>query len=243
MASSDTAAGRLHQLLQFVGDPRRREVPLRVTLGALYDLDPNDRQDVLRFVVAAIDLPAQAEASVRALPNQDHDLLLRWVDPVRAAMNVIHQIDQATVSVAAHYNEAHLYALEVAADQVARNHPSAVLPDDALSTANERVAELLDALDQLDDGDVRALLVRHASALQHALRLYRVTGADDVRDALVDAALAVDAVGRRDVDDAENAAAKSFAGVIALVANGLTIAGVAYQLAPAINAAIRLING
>lgn len=242
MATSETAAGRLHQLLSYVSEPVRRDVPLRVTLAGLYDLDANDRQDVLRCVVAAIDLPAEAEASVRALPNHDHDLLLRWVTPVQAAMNVVHQIDSSTASVAAHYNLTHLYALEMVADQVARNIPSPVLSEDTLTTANGQISELLETLEAIDDELARALLVRHASALQRALRLYRVTGADGVHEALFDAAFAVGYVQQRDARAPTRTAAQTFGALIAFIADGLTIAGVAYQLAPAINAAIGLIG-
>jgi len=240
MASEDTTAGRLHQIL----------VNLRVTSASplveawsnVLGVDVKDRAAILRGISLVVAMPDAIEETVRSLPDVNHDLLLRWRPKVSHAMGIAHHLEQQATQLTAQYDDATLLSLEHAADTIARVRPTLHLEPDRAVTADDKISELLDALESLDATDeVRQMLVRHALRLQGALRLYRVSGPEAVKDALVDAtaALAVATTGQDD----DRPAVRLFGGLIGYVADSLQIVTSVTVLYPQIEHLVRHITG
>ncbi|WP_273652987.1 hypothetical protein [Cellulomonas fimi] len=240
MAREDTPAGRLHALL--VEMRGRSNTQLRGAWAPIFRCEPADTSALVQGVVAVLALPDETEAAVRRLPNVDHDLLLGWRARVDAAMSIAHQLETTVENFKAQYTEVDTMLLQVVADQLDRNEPPVHMEADAVAQAADLVGQLLDALEAIDDEDARGLLVRHALRLQAALRLFKVSGAEGVREALLDSVAALSAVsnGRPEAD--ERKGVRKYWELIAFVANAFTIAGTAYQLAPGVASVVKAIT-
>lgn len=180
----DNPAGRLHQLLTVMkAAPQNQQ--LRIAWQAALGNMAEDTPTMLEAIAAAQRLPAAARDALLAVPDERHELHLRWWEPVRGAMGIAHQLETATSAFTSHYNEAHLQSLETCADILERRGTSPRLDRDGLTEALALVGEVLDLL-RLDSElspDTRDVLVRHAAVLQLALQMADVTGAEGVRDA------------------------------------------------------------
>lgn len=220
MSSEDTVAGRLHAVLL---DLRSwNNTSLGVAWAEVLGVDRADHATLLHGISLVLAMPEQVESTLRGLPDANHDLLLRWKTKVAAGLAHAHQLETATSSLTAQYDDATLLSLEHAADTIARAREPLHLEAERAATAEKMVVELLDALEGLDAPDVvRDMLVRHALRLQNALRLYRVSGPEAVKEALVDAtaALAVATTGETD----DRPAVHRFGAVLGYVADSLSV--------------------
>jgi hypothetical protein len=240
MAREDTPAGRLHAfLIEMRG---HSNVQLRAVWAPVLGCEPADTSALIRGVVALLALPGETEAAVRRLPNVDHELLLGWRPRVDAAMRIAHQLETTVENFKGQYTDVDTMLLQVVADQLDRNEPPVHMEADAVAQATELVRQLLDALEDIEDDEARGLLIRHALRMQAALRLFRVSGAEGVREAFLDSVAALSAVsnGRPEAD--ERKGVRKYWELVAFVANAFTIAGTAYQLAPGIAAVVKAIT-
>jgi hypothetical protein len=116
-------------------------------------------------------------------------LLLAWVPAVSSAMGSAHLLDQGVDVVNGHVGPTHFQSLEIAARDLHRHAPRPQISEAKRDEALELVAGLLATLQGSDDLDPasRAMLIRHAAALQYALNLAWVTGPEGVEDALAGA--------------------------------------------------------
>lgn len=238
MVSQETVAGRLHGVLTDLSQVRNAS--LAEAWARVLGADVTDRPAILRGIGVVATMPEAVEQSVLALPDATHELLLRWKPAVHAAMSVAHRLDSSANDMVANYNDATLLALEMVDDQVLRAHPHTHLEQDTIDRALERTSELLDALEGLDaSAEVRSMLVRHALRLQEALRMYRLTGAQGVEDALADAAAVLAVTQKR---AGGHPAWQAFAGVVGFVADALQIVSAVALLGPDIEQFVRLLG-
>ncbi len=180
----DNPAGQLHHLLTVMKTAPQNHQLRGAWQAALGNLT-EDTPTMLEAIAAAQRLPAAARDTLLAVPDERHELHLRWWEPVKGAMSIAHQLETATSAFTSHYNDAHLQSLETCADILERRGMSPRLDHDGLTEALALVGEVLDLL-RLDsdlEPDTRQVLVRHAAALQLALQMADVTGAEGVRDA------------------------------------------------------------
>lgn len=239
MAFEDTSAGRLHEIFRRL--QRHANQPLRQTWATEFGVDVEDRAGILTGIATVLALPGTVEQEVRALHNQNHELLMRWEPAVSAAFSIAHQLEQSTGQLAGQVNTTTLLSLETVADVLERNGQATYMERDAIDEANAKVVELLDALGGLDASDeIKAMLIRHAVRLQAALRLYNVTGAEGVREALVDAAAAV-AAARTGPDD-KRSGVRKFVDLIAFVSDSLQIVASTALVTPGVSEIIHQIT-
>ncbi|WP_163544609.1 hypothetical protein [Occultella kanbiaonis] len=234
MSSSDTAAGRLHQILLALRQSAQNR-QLRTAWGQALAISPTDQQALFVAVANVMSLPDEAERTIRDLPDQNHELLLRWRPAVDQAMSIAHQFEGATANFTAHYSEAHLFSLEHGADLVARYQtttPELVADGAQVASAISLVHDLLETLATSNlEPFVKETLVRHATAMATALQLVRVTGPQGIRAAAIDAASALKLFTDEHPEKDTRAPIRRFLEVLSAVANTVTIAAGGLQLA------------
>ena len=64
--------------------------------------------------------PDSAKEQIEALPNQSHELLLRWYDPITTSMLYVGKIHDAVSGMNAHVSDRALGHFEHAADTLSR---------------------------------------------------------------------------------------------------------------------------
>ncbi|MBD8059519.1 hypothetical protein IC607_11135 [Cellulomonas sp. JH27-2] len=240
MEMMDTSAGRLHEIL--VDLRKWANAPLRQAWVRVLDVDDEDRAGLFSAISMVVELPATVQAQVLLLPDVNHDLLLRWVPAVDSAFGLAHTLEGSTGQLTGQYDDTTLYALESTTDALSRHGNALHMEPDLVTDADAKVAELLTALENLEGSEeTKAMLVRHALRLQAALRMYRVSGPDGVKEALVDATAAL--IAARTAEDDSRPAIRKFADVVSFVADSLQIAATGAPLiALGVNEIIRQIS-
>lgn len=184
----DNRAGRLHDVLTQMA-AQGGAGALRTAWTNVLKPDPNTPALLMESIAQVMRLALDAEADVRGLEDEDGEMLLAWVPAVSAAMSQAHLLDASVASVNGQVGPTHFQSLEFAARELHRRAPRPQMGEAQRDEALELVAALLATLQGSDDLDPasRAMLIRHAAALQYALNLAWVTGPEGVEDALAGA--------------------------------------------------------
>jgi hypothetical protein len=184
----DNRAGRLHDVLTQMA-AQAGAGNLRIAWTNVLKPDPNTPALLMECIAQVMRLALDAEADVRGLEDEDGEMLLAWVPAVTSAMGQAHLLDTNVASVNGPVGPTGFQALEYAARELHRRAPRPQMAETKRDEALELVAALLATLQDSDELDPasRAMLIRHAAALQYALNLAWVTGPEGVDDALAGA--------------------------------------------------------
>lgn len=160
--------------------------------------------ELLHRIAAVRALPGQAAEQLRLVEDVNHELLLRWRDPVETALSRTYFLGGQVSEMTSLYGAEVLLGLEMTADVLRRRRPEPTIPDEGLVELVDLVRELIDAV--LADPDLppaaKQFLLERLRDVEIALLRFRVTGYAGV-EAAVDA-LTGGAVRRDDIRGNEN---------------------------------------
>lgn len=187
-APQDNPAGRLHSALAEIRN-LSGNTHINNALANVLGLGEDEHEDEVvlhQYVAVMAAWPGTAVALVKSIPDQNHDLVLRWVPKVAQAMLWVGRWNQSISSMQNEYDHQTLYSLEVTADLLHRFKPEPVLEEDKLPSLIEVVRKVID--DVSNDTNLsaiaRAFLLKHLIEVQNALLYFHVVGYSGVEDAM-----------------------------------------------------------
>jgi hypothetical protein len=181
---ANNPAGRLLDLLNQANGVRLESV--RQVWCAVFGIDTNDTPSLLRRLATLRELPEQAAAAVRSLPNEDHEHLLTWRSRVEGVLHgATSHVDGNWRAAARALDEVAMYSLDSCARKLARVRPEAVLPEGTVAELHRSIRDLLAAILKADlEPQVRDFLLEQLRAADEALQEYRIRGVRGLREAL-----------------------------------------------------------
>ena len=187
-AYTDNAAGRLHNVLAAV-----KGITGSVHLGTAWSsalgIPQEERGRLLEGIARVVLLAGEARSDILGAHSEIEELCLRWVGPVDTALQRAHLLEQGVTEVTKYFGPDHLQSLEIASHQVHMYRPGKPVSEIDKERALELVTQLLEVLNSSSDLDeaTKSLLIRHAAAIQLALNLLDVVGAQGLEDAVAGA--------------------------------------------------------
>lgn len=182
----DNPAARLYEVFSYLkAAPGNGSIQdaLNGALGLPADRSP---VEFYRQISVMMAWPDSAKAQIESLPNQSHDLLLRWYDPITTSMQYVGKVHDAVSGMTAHVSDRALGHLEHAADTLSRSSPEPMIADDKLPDLINHVRTLIDKVTSNEDlpPNARHLLITRLRGVEQALLHFRITGYDGVEEAM-----------------------------------------------------------
>ena len=179
MNTPNNPVGRLVRLFDEAHKITNAGSTKAITVWAqLLGVEPGDRTALLRRLGQVLELPAQAEAAVRAIPGIEHGRLLTWVPKVEAAFKILN-LDGTFGSFINPIDDTTLTALWVCQEKVSEKWDEPVADEDALTALLKEVRELRrEIVAESDDlGDyLRDYMLHHLDLIEQAIGDYRIMG-------------------------------------------------------------------
>lgn len=183
MNELDNPASRLLGLLESGnGISRPRNTQIRDAWRQLLDVDAGDEVTLLRRIGLVYAIPQAIRDDVQALPDDNHDLLLK---PLEAIGNALALPLQDAWSTFLHtIDDTSRYGLAIVEDRLKRSSRYVALDGDKLAEMRERLAGFLEECLAEDlPADLRRVLVRHAQRMIAAIDEVRLRGAGALQEA------------------------------------------------------------
>lgn len=222
MTDLDNAAQRILDVLTSL--ERFPKQKLSYALMHMYDVRTGTDAPYLLAAASIVELPARAAEQVARIPDVDHEHLLAWREEIGKAFKMLSNLDHTAAGVPAQVGPVARYALSGSARAIAKAPGRRDVDDDGLEKVRQDVADLLQSLQASDlEPDVKALLLRHAAAIAHALNSVQFSGSEGVEEALQAALGSAFFAARTHPGLVTTTAFDRFLGVIDNVANVITI--------------------
>ncbi len=188
--SSGNPAAVLHQVLRALEQYRQRSIE-DALLDVFQLLDPEDDHAptlplLFRRVAHLSALPYEAERRLRELENVPHDLLLRWREPVEAALAWCGLLRNPVQEMLKPIDEAVLYSLELCADTLDRYSGGSTIRSDRLPELVDLVRDVIAAVhsDAALPASARRVLIERLHEIERMLHQFRIVGYDAVEEEL-----------------------------------------------------------
>lgn len=218
----NNAAQSLLDAIEFL--KARPNAQLGETWSAMLGIAQSHTPSLLRGVATLVELPDRALAQLRAIEGADYEHLATWRSEVRACLSHAFLLTSATNQAAAQVGVVAMFSLQGCARAIDRAPGGRDIDDDGIADARRVVQNLIEALEACDlEADAKATLIRHASAIAHALNIIRYTGAEGVDDALAAALGAAFFTARAHPGTSSSPAFANFMQVIEVVAAVVTV--------------------
>ena len=168
----------------------RSNVHVRDAMAQILEVNPPLLHDLVRAMAEVLELPAEAERQVAALPGpQSKERLMQWRPKVDEALNcLVFQRSSPPPDigqVARIYGDGELTALGFCSETLHHARTELAFDREALDDVRQRISELLDVLatDYELDGELRQLLVQNLQEMLRACDSYDRRGSAAMRDA------------------------------------------------------------
>jgi hypothetical protein len=207
---------------------------MSVPWAATLDVDPeSDRALFFRRLAAVVELPGEVRHAVESLRDVDHELLLKRLPEVEAAMKTVHNLANPSSQFLNNITDATLDGLEHCSSllhiQCPERVPDTATLDGIRQSLSELVEEVIRAKDL--DQELQSFLFDHLSEMLRAMQDFRFRGVKPLEQATQRAV--GNCVVRHDI--AENATkhslGKRFFELLSRLLVVLSVAHTGYQLA------------
>lgn len=125
-------------------------------------------------------LNQDAVSSIKAIPQINHSLFLRWAEPVNQALS-LNMLSHRWSEVSSILKESVLQALEFSADTLSMHHLETAIPIATLEELARRAKDLREQLQGIDiPADLKSLLEKHLNNFLEVARSYEIRGIEAV---------------------------------------------------------------
>ncbi len=235
----DNPAGRLHALLTDLSEvsPADR-TQTRAAWASVLDIEEGDLAGLTRGLGYVLNMPEQVKAQINDIQDVDHDLMLRHMHKVEAALSrSILSLNEAVAHVHAQYNEATLLSLELCSDALHRRRAERVVADDDLKRIDEEISKLVDEVRSSKlDQDLRDFLLTHLAEMHQAVGDVRIRGSIALEEVLDRTCGAISRKGDlRSRIDQQEPVWTMFASLMSIIASAMQVTALVLMPAPATN--------
>ncbi len=146
-------------------------------------LVPPDNRSALLFCLAEVlTLPAEIRKRVESDSSIGHEVYLKWLPSVEAALSILH-LDQQWAQCIDKFDASVIYGIEVVDELLSRTQAEQTLDTDQLKQIHDEVSSLLKEVYAAADLDpaIRNFIIHHLEAVERAILNYRLRGAAPLR--------------------------------------------------------------
>lgn len=178
-------ASRLHAILKEVKSaPIQGSKQVAVGWSNLFQCTSDDLPKLFSGITSILNLIDEVEASIKELPEKDHELLLREIPAIRKIVAATN-FESGWQFVKDGISEKVLLSVEFCANRVADIWQEKEIPKDELKHISDEINALFEEIKASDlPKAVKTYLLELLETMRSALSNYRITGAKGLRKAV-----------------------------------------------------------